>query len=163
VLDWLSKSPDPDLGLLGLGNLVARADQVPGLVATFRESPEAARRLCLLLGTSRLFHRAIEQHPDTLMDLADDEVLRPRPRSALMASAAAALEWRADVEDRREALARFKRAELLRIAAGGVFGINEPAVIASGLSDLAEAVLEAAVDAVHPPVAMALTAMGRLG
>ncbi len=163
VLDWLSKSPDPDLGLLGLGNLVARADQVPGLVATFRESPEAARRLCLLLGTSRLFHRAIEQHPDTLMDLADDEVLRPRPRSALMASAAAALEWRADVEDRREALARFKRAELLRIAAGGVFGINEPAVIARGLGELAEVVLEAALETIHPPVPMAIIAMGRLG
>jgi glutamate-ammonia-ligase adenylyltransferase len=163
VLDWLSKSPDPDLGLLGLGNLVARADQVPGLVATFRESPEAARRLCLLLGTSRLFHRAIEQHPDTLMDLADDEVLRPRPRSALMASASAALEWRADVEDRREALARFKRAELLRIAAGGVFGINEPAAIARGLGDLAEVVLEAALETIHPAVPMAIIAMGRLG
>src|SRR5207244_7054492 len=112
---------------------VARADQVPGLVATFRESPEAARRLCLLLGTSRLFHRAIEQHPDTLMDLADDEVLRPRPRSALMASAAAALEWRAGVEDRREALARFKGAELLRIAAGGVFGANDNVALARGL------------------------------
>ena len=80
-----------------------------------------------------------------------------------MASAAAALEWRAGVEDRREALARFKRAELLRIAAGGVFGINEPGAIASGLSDLAEAVLEAALDAIHPPVPMAIIAMGRLG
>ena len=36
------------------------------------------------------------------------------------------------MEARREALTRFKRAELLRIAAGGVFGINEPAVIARG-------------------------------
>ncbi|MEA2535057.1 MAG: [glutamine synthetase] adenylyltransferase / [glutamine synthetase]-adenylyl-L-tyrosine [Actinomycetota bacterium] len=163
VLDWLSKSPDPDLGLLGLGNLVARADQVPGLVATFRESPEAARRLCLLLGTSRLFHRAVEQHPETLMDLTEDEALRPRSRSALMTSAATALEWRGDVEARREALTRFKRAELLRIAAGGVLGINDAGAIAHGLGDLAEVVLEAALEAIAPPVPMAIIAMGRLG
>ena len=90
VLDWLSKSPDPDLGLLGLGTLVGRCRQVPGLVATFRESPEAARRLCLLLGTSRIFHRSLEQHPDTLGALADDRALRPRSREALTGSARAA-------------------------------------------------------------------------
>lgn len=163
VLDWLSKSPDPDLGLLGLGSLVARADAVPGLVATFRDSPEAARRLCLLLGTSRLFHRSLEQHPDTLAALADDDALRPRSRAALGASVSAALRWRSGAADRREALRRFKRSELLRIAAGGVVGANDAAAIAHGLGDLAEAVLEAALATVDPPVPLAVIAMGRLG
>ena len=163
ILDWLSKSPDPDLGLLALGTLVSRSDQVPGLVATFRESPEAARRLCLLLGTSRLFHRSVEQHPDSLATLGDDAALRPRSRQALGESAATALRWRQDADARREALRRFKRAEMLRIAAGDVVGVNQALEIARGLSDLAEAVLEAAVETIAPPVPMAVIAMGRLG
>ena len=163
VLDWLSKSPDPDLGLLGLGNLVARSDQVPGLVAIFRDSPEAARRLCLLLGTSRLFHRSVEQQPESLTALTDDHALRARSREALRVSAAAALQWRSGTDARREALLRFKRAELLRIAAGGVLGLNSPRDIAHGLGDLAQVVLEAALETVSPPVPMAIIAMGRLG
>ena len=163
VLDWLSKSPDPDLGLLGLGKLVANADQVPGLVAMFRESPEAARRLCLLLGTSRLFHRSLELHPEALTALPDDEALRPRSRDVLHASVGTALQWRGDTPARREALARFKRAEVLRIAAGGVIGVNGPSDIAHGLGDVAAVVLEAAVETINPPVPMAVIAMGRLG
>jgi len=163
ILDWLSESPDPDLGLLGLGNLVARADRVPGLIATFRDSPEAARRLTLLLGTSRLFHRSIEQHPDTLAALGRDADLRPRPRAALLDAAATALGWRDDPDHRREGLARFKRAELLRIGAGDVVGVNDAAAVAGGLSDLAESVLESALATIAPPVPMAVIAMGRLG
>src|SRR5439155_1669487 len=83
------------------GTLVSRCRQVPGLVATFRESPEAARRLCLLLGMSRIFHRSLEQHPDTLGALADDGALRPRGREALLASAEAAIRWRDEAEARR--------------------------------------------------------------
>jgi glutamate-ammonia-ligase adenylyltransferase len=54
LLGWLSESPDPDLGLLGLRTLATGQHRSAQLIGTFRESPEAARRLCLLLGTSRL-------------------------------------------------------------------------------------------------------------
>ena len=47
LLDWLSVTPDPDLGLLGLRTLVVRSHHRALVVTTFRESPEAARRLCL--------------------------------------------------------------------------------------------------------------------
>ena len=50
LLDWLSVTPDPDLGLLGLRTLVVRSHHRALVVTTFRESPEAARRLCLVLG-----------------------------------------------------------------------------------------------------------------
>src|SRR5439155_14986590 len=53
LLGWLSESPDPDLGLLGLRKLVGEGHRSAQLVATFRESTETARWLCLLLGTSR--------------------------------------------------------------------------------------------------------------
>ena len=47
LLDWLSVTPDPDLGLLGLRNLALQPHHRSLLVTTFRESPEAARRLPL--------------------------------------------------------------------------------------------------------------------
>ena len=55
LLDWLSESPDPDLGLLGLRRLATGLHRRSQLSTLFRESPEAARQLCLLLGTSPLF------------------------------------------------------------------------------------------------------------
>ncbi|MEJ7765080.1 MAG: hypothetical protein WKF86_06255, partial [Acidimicrobiales bacterium] len=46
LLEWLSESPDPDLGLLGLRTLATGAHRSARLAETFRESPESARRLC---------------------------------------------------------------------------------------------------------------------
>src|SRR5262249_7277938 len=51
LLDWLSSSPDPDEGLLGLRKLIAGFRTPAHIVNVFRDSPEVARRLCLLLGT----------------------------------------------------------------------------------------------------------------
>ena len=54
LLDWMSSSPDPDLGLLGLRNLASGAQRSMELATAFRESPQVAQRLCRLLGTSRM-------------------------------------------------------------------------------------------------------------
>ena len=75
LFGWLSESPDPDLGLLGLRSLVTGRHRRDQLVAMFRESPEAARRLCLLLGTSPLFNRAFERQPELLAELASADIL----------------------------------------------------------------------------------------
>ena len=88
LFGWLSEAPDPDLGLLGLRSLATGRHRRDQLVALFRESPEAARRLCLLLGTSPLFNRAFERQPDLLAELATGDALasgftRPRSRTAL--------------------------------------------------------------------------------
>jgi glutamate-ammonia-ligase adenylyltransferase len=73
LFEWLSDAPDPDLGLLGLRSLASGQHRRDQLVTLFRESPEAARRLCLLLGTSPLFYRAFERQPDLLPELANSE------------------------------------------------------------------------------------------
>jgi glutamate-ammonia-ligase adenylyltransferase len=82
LFEWLSDSPDPDLGLLGLRSLASGRHQRDQLVGLFRESPEAARRLCLLLGTSPLFNRAFERQPELLAELASAEVLGGLPSRA---------------------------------------------------------------------------------
>lgn len=163
ILDWLSKSPDPDLGLLGLSTLVAHGGGLPALVATFRESPEAARRVCLLLGTGRLFLRRLEQFPELLEDLADAAALRPRRREDLLVAAERALGWRSGSAPRQEALQRLKQAREVRLAAADVLGLADVRATATALSELAEAVLQAAMDTVGPSVPMAVVAMGRFG
>ena len=71
LLDWLSESPDPDQGLVGLRTLAGAPHRRDLLVTAFRESPEVARRLCLLLGTSRRLGEIIARHPD-FVELLDD-------------------------------------------------------------------------------------------
>ncbi len=71
MLDWLSTSPDPDLGLLQLRNLLSAKPRQATLVEAFRESPEAARRLCLILGTSRLLGDTLARNPDLVARLPE--------------------------------------------------------------------------------------------
>ncbi|HET7486338.1 MAG TPA: bifunctional [glutamine synthetase] adenylyltransferase/[glutamine synthetase]-adenylyl-L-tyrosine phosphorylase [Acidimicrobiales bacterium] len=163
LLAWLSESPDPDLGLLGLRTLAGRQHRAGQLVAAFRESPEAARRLCLLLGTSRVLATGFERHPDLLAALGDDADLAPAGRDELAERARSALWWRDGVAARQTALRRMRRAEFTRIASRDVLGLADLETTAATVTALAEAVLESALVTVEPAVPMAVIAMGRFG
>ncbi len=163
LLSWLSESPDPDLGLLGLRTLATGPHRASQLVGTFRDSPEAARRLCLLLGTSRLLITGIEHHPDLIAALGSDAAMAALTRDELCQRAHAALGWRGDEHQRRQAIHRLTRAEGVRIAARDVLGLDGVEGTAAALTALAEAVLEAALAVLEPQVPMAVVAMGRFG
>ena len=89
VLDWLADSPDPDLGLLGLRKLAYGEQRALELAHAFRDSPEVARRLCSLLGTSGLLGEILVANPDLIPRLADARQLQTLSRDALVASASA--------------------------------------------------------------------------
>ncbi|MDQ3573362.1 MAG: bifunctional [glutamine synthetase] adenylyltransferase/[glutamine synthetase]-adenylyl-L-tyrosine phosphorylase [Actinomycetota bacterium] len=163
VLSWLSESPNPDLGLLGLRTLFGSAHRTAQLVTTFRESPEAARQLCLLCGTSRLLITGLEHHPELIAALGNEQAMAPRSREELLARARSVLLWREDVGQRRQGLFRLVRSEVVRIAAQDVLGRSDVEATAAGLTALAEATLEAALASVDPPLPMAVVAMGRFG
>jgi glutamate-ammonia-ligase adenylyltransferase len=163
LLGWLSESPDPDLGLLGLRTLATGRHRASQLVAAFRESPEAARRLCLLLGTSRILVGGFEHHPELIAALADAEAMGRRGRSDLAHRARSSLFWRGSPDERRGGLHRLTRAERTRIAAADVLGLAGLEDTSSGLTGLAEAVLESALEALGPTVPFAVIAMGRFG
>ncbi len=84
LLDWLSSSPDPDLGLLGLRNLASGPQRSMELATAFRESPQVAQRLCRLLGTSRLLGELLRRNPDMIDSLGDPDALRLRSRDELV-------------------------------------------------------------------------------
>ncbi|MEY2459674.1 MAG: [glutamine synthetase] adenylyltransferase / [glutamine synthetase]-adenylyl-L-tyrosine, partial [Acidimicrobiaceae bacterium] len=117
LLDWLSSSPDPDLGLLGLRNLASGPQRSMELATAFRESPEVAQRLCRLLGTSRMLGEFLRRNPDMIDSLGDPAEMRLRSRDELVEGTQAAVGWRPDPQERWPALKRFTDREGLRIAA----------------------------------------------
>ncbi len=163
LLDWLSSSPDPDLGLLGLRNLASGPQRSMELASAFRESPEVAQRLCRLLGTSRLLGELLRRNPDMIDSLGDPDALRLRSRDELVAGTRAALEWRGDTAERWLALKRFTDREGLRVAAHDVLTLIDVHQVEYALTNLAEASLEAAVAELQPQLPFAVIALGRLG
>ena len=176
LLGWLSDSPDPDLGLLGLRVLTTDEQRATELAVGFRESPEMARRLCLLLGTSARLGEVLEHNPDLMAALGQPGGLAPRSPQALGEGAATAVQWRPRVEERQRGLLRYRRREELRVAAADILEVDperqEPetrvaqervAVTAGQLTALAGACLRAALDALAPPLPFAVVAMGRFG
>ncbi|HXQ62566.1 MAG TPA: bifunctional [glutamine synthetase] adenylyltransferase/[glutamine synthetase]-adenylyl-L-tyrosine phosphorylase [Acidimicrobiales bacterium] len=163
LLDWLSVTPDPDLGLLGLRTLVVRSHHRALVVTTFRESPEAARRLCLVLGSSRVMAEAIEHNPELIAVLDDDRALAPVPRTALVTEAVERLSRPGDEGRRRARLVRLTQDQMLRIATRDLLDIDDIASTGAALTNVAEAVLEAAVDHVASGLAFCVVGMGRLG
>jgi glutamate-ammonia-ligase adenylyltransferase len=161
VLDWLSAAPDPDLGLLGLRKLASGERRAVELAHAFRDSPEVARRLCLLLGTSGLIGNVLVTNPDLIPRLAAAERLQTREREALLASAASTLGWRDDPDERQRALRRWRNRHLLGVAARDVFDEADEATVGADLTALAEATCAVAVDQLDPQVPFAVVAMGR--
>jgi glutamate-ammonia-ligase adenylyltransferase len=163
LLDWLSASPDPDLGLLGLRRLASGESRSRALATTFRDSPEAARHLALLLGTSRQLGDILLANPDLIERLPDPGRLRTLERGDLVGSAHAVISWRADRDEQQRALQRWKQRHLLGVAARDVFGHAAVDQVGVDLTRLAEAALECALDALEPQVPIAIVAFGRLG
>jgi [glutamine synthetase] adenylyltransferase / [glutamine synthetase]-adenylyl-L-tyrosine phosphorylase len=164
ILSWLSATPDPDLGLLQLRRLAEGEARSLSLARTFRESPSAAERTCRLLGASRLLGDALRRQPDFVESLGDDETLtREKSRAELVEEALGNLTWRASADERRLGLRRFKRREVLRIAARDVLGFTSIEATERELAGLADACVEAALRALKPSLPFAVIGMGRFG
>ena len=164
ILDWLSASPDPDLGLLQLRRLIEGPTRSAMLAQRFRETPIAAARACRVLGSSRVLGLAMHRQPDFFDTLADDEALGAElGRDELVDEALDTLDWREDEDGRRAGLRRFKRRHLLRIGARDVLGVAGVEETGRELAHLADAAVEAALRSLEPTVPFAVIGMGRLG
>jgi glutamate-ammonia-ligase adenylyltransferase len=163
LLDWLSVTPDPDLGLLGLRNLLLQPHRRGRLVTIFRESPEAARRLCLLLGSSRALGEAVGRNPELMARLGYDDALAVSPPSQLQHELADRLIRRGAQTDIRSRLVRFHEEQLVRVAARDLLDLDDFSSTEVALSGVAEAILDAAVGLADPEIPFSVIALGRLG
>ncbi|HSQ38503.1 MAG TPA: bifunctional [glutamine synthetase] adenylyltransferase/[glutamine synthetase]-adenylyl-L-tyrosine phosphorylase [Acidimicrobiia bacterium] len=172
MMGWLSDAPDPDLGLDQLRLLVTSSEDNTELVAAMRDNPVAAERLCTLLGTSRLLGRLLDRLPPALSRLGSDEALAAFPdRAALAAGAERRLAVRPAWAEVVAGLHRFLEAHLLWVAARDLVGGGDEMEVGRHLSDLADAVVGAALGAASrraatqglPPPALAVIAVGTWG
>jgi len=161
LLGWLSDTPDPDQGLLSLRTLVSVAHRRDVLVAGWRESPELARRLCILLGTGRQVGALVGRSPQIATRLADDRNLSPTPPNQLLERAILAVD---QAPDRASgALHALVESQTLRTIAADVLGLAGTAETSRELAAIGDAALAAALQAARPQVPMGIVAMGRLG
>lgn len=163
ILGWLADSPDPDGGLLALRNLASSDQGERELVRSFRESPETARRLCTVLGTSQRLGEGLGRNPDVLIELGDDGALGTRRDRAELLDAVRGQTRRGDRPERARALRRFKEREVLRIGTRDLVTSATVDQTAVDLTALAEATIEGAVDVIAPSLPLAVIAVGRLG
>ena len=161
LLGWLSESPDPDLGLLNVRNLASDRRRAEELTRSFRESPESARSLCLLVGTTRLAAETLQRDVELVDRLPHAEQLRTLPKVELVDRAWRAIEWRDEVPDRQRALKRWKDRHLLGVIARDVLHGAPVAKVDGDITALAEASLEVALASVAPKVPFAVIALGR--
>ncbi|MDQ2651068.1 MAG: bifunctional [glutamine synthetase] adenylyltransferase/[glutamine synthetase]-adenylyl-L-tyrosine phosphorylase [Actinomycetota bacterium] len=163
LLDWLSASPDPDLGLLGLRRLATGERRSMGLAGAFRDSPEAARRLALLLGTSRWLGDILAANSDLIERLPDRSRLQTAPWPQLVRGVTQGMAWRSDLEHRQRAVHRWQQRHLLGIGARDVFDEASVDEVGRDLAVIAEACIEAALAALEPKVGLAVVAFGGFG
>ncbi|MDE3085463.1 MAG: bifunctional [glutamine synthetase] adenylyltransferase/[glutamine synthetase]-adenylyl-L-tyrosine phosphorylase [Acidobacteriota bacterium] len=166
LLDWLSLTPDPDLGLLGLQRLATQPHHRALVVGAFRDSPEAARRLCLLLGSSRALAEALVRNPELISRIDDDRALATAERAELVTDAGQRLLRAEDDDAGRLALWRLRQDQFVRTAARDLLGIDGVEQVGATLTVVAEALLEAALARVaeRPGTpALSIVGMGRFG
>lgn len=160
VLDWLSSSPDPDQGLLGLRQMVAADPHL--LATTFRDSPEAARRVCLLAGTSPLLVRELTRSPDVLSASGRADSLAALVENDPERRVARAVALRGDGDDRPAVLRRAVRREVLAVATHDILDEASLDVTGPALAAIARAAVVSAVEHAAPAVPLAVLAAGRL-
>ncbi len=164
MLDWLSLSPDPDLGLSQLRLLLAHTPDHSSLVARLLNSPTTGERLAMLLGTGRLLGDLIDRIPEAIPRLeADDALDEVRDRDEAVTRLLGLLESRPDIDDRIGTIRRFARRRRLRIAARDILRNHPIMGTIEALSVTADAAMAGALEVAAPARQFAVIAMGRWG
>jgi glutamate-ammonia-ligase adenylyltransferase len=172
LLADIAASAAPQLAARSLAALAAAHPDPDGFTARLRGRLGFRRRLVPLVAASRSLGAWLATHPEEADRLADGRgFAASRPRDELVAEAVATVSAHGpDPAAAWDALRRFKRRELLRVAVRDLAGQVVVDEIAAELADLADACLEAALvvamgeSGYDPaPMRLAVLGMGKLG
>ena len=145
MLGWFADSPDPDAGLFGFRRLSESLGSTPWYLGTLRDEGHVAERLARVLATSPFATALIEREPLGVRMLAED--LTPHGVEQLMREMTASAGRQDDPVEAVRSIRGVRRRELLRLAAGDLFGEVDVADVGAGLSRLTDATLEATLEA----------------
>lgn len=175
LLEWLSRTPDPDSGLLAYRRLSEALSDQRWYLRALRDEGAVATRLMHILGTSAFVPELLMRAPDIITQYADGpegprllDVDYVSVHRSLITSAG-----RYENPERAIATARtLRRRELARIASADLLGMMPVRQVCAGVTSVWVAVLQAALAAViranhlhngAVPARIAVIGMGRLG
>jgi len=181
LLAEIATSPDPNLALHFVADLIGRRGAWASMWTLFDGNPTLMRLIVSLFGTSVFLGKTFVNHPELIDILLQSGRARPRHH---MDKLRRILDRRMntvavdDEEGRWDTLAEFKNAQVLRIGLADVAGVLQPEETAEELSNLAEVCLTVALEDVRTamqarhgvprddggePVSLSILAMGKLG
>jgi len=180
LLGEVAATPDPDQALAHLSEFAAALQSPEPYFRLLRDSHRVARQLVSLFGTSDFLSKRFLRHPELVDQLIrDDQVVLAKPLARFREEIAARLaavppDTQIDeaLERKLADLRRYKNEEVLRIAMHDIAGSIRLSSVAEQLSDLAEALLGAALDLAEaearakgrmPPGPLTVMALGKLG
>jgi glutamate-ammonia-ligase adenylyltransferase len=154
MLGWLAETPDPDGGLAALRLVAERLGHRDAFFGTLRDNPAVAELLCTVLGTSRLLGDRLARHPELLTAMAHEGgPAAPRDPGELLEEALALVGRHQQAEAAWDALRRFRRRELLRVAVRDLAGGVPVDRVSAELVAVAQTCLEAGLQVARRTVA----------
>lgn len=173
LLGWFGDGPDPDAGLLGFRRMSDDLGATPWYLRLLRDESLAAERMARVLSSSRYVSDLLLRSPDAVAMLASDSELSPRPLASLKTEMTSALARHDDGETAVASIRAMRRRELFRLSASDTLDRAHTSQIMSGLSDVTEAAIDAALQVALSsvetalgapvPTRFAIIAMGRFG
>jgi [glutamine synthetase] adenylyltransferase / [glutamine synthetase]-adenylyl-L-tyrosine phosphorylase len=149
LLQAVGRAEQPDLVLGRVFDLIRSIQRRTSYLALLLENPTSLTHLVQLVGASPWIARYLSLHPVLLDELLDPRHLyRPPRRRALEDELAQRLAGvdPDDLEYQMEVLRVFKQVNVLRVAASDITHVLPLMKVSDHLSDIAEVVLEAAVN-----------------
>ncbi len=171
MVRWFADGSDPDYALIAFRRISERLGDTPWFLRMLRDSSGAAESLTRLLSSSRYVGELMEWIPESVAWLDSSELLRPRSGAALDEEARAIQTRHSDVGDALRAVRALRRRELLRTAMGAVLDVLTIDDVATSLTEITDATIQAALRAVIREVVpeedaaldFAIIGMGRFG
>jgi len=173
MLDWFADAPDPDAGLAGFRRISEALGSTHWYLRRLRDEGETARRLAIVLATSRYATDLMMRAPEAVAMLGDDGGLTARDRETLTAEAVSSGLRQDGAEAGIGAVRAIRRRELFRIAAADLCTPFDVAAVGEALTAVTAATLQGAVEVAQRAVSetrgrplatrFAIIAMGRFG
>ena len=173
LLDTLVGAPDPDAALVGFCRYVANRFPKSSFLRYVQDDPRALQILTRLLGSSPLLSEILIRNPEYLHWLHRELDSPPPDIVDFRIELSDLLDHDTNAARRLDALKRFQRREMLRIAGRDLMEKDTLRSTTEQLSDLADTVTEGAlqvvltdfdgVDGIGVPGAFTVIGMGKLG
>ncbi|MDO5724176.1 MAG: bifunctional [glutamine synthetase] adenylyltransferase/[glutamine synthetase]-adenylyl-L-tyrosine phosphorylase [Flaviflexus sp.] len=175
LLGWFTAGPEPDAGLLHFRRLSEEMGRTHWYLKLLRDSGVAAKRLAMILSTSRYLAEQIPRLPESVAWLAADEDLVPHDIEDLRVELHSLISRRTDPVEIAQAGRYLRRRGLLRSGLAISTGVIGAGLCRRAITTASEVALEAALVAARRQVAgahdiseeelptLAIIGMGSLG